>query len=246
MITGLRANCPGSAGVDIGTEPSGRRRPAGAGRQAHAGRGTGRLAGHRLGRRPVLLALAGVVLAGCSGSPSHAAAPTKPASTTTSAPAVATVSPVAAQVLQAWRYDQSTIESAYRQANANDPLVGTAATGPYLKSVIALLYQMQHAGWVGVGQTQDLHPHVQVAGASSAYVTWCQWESEIVIDKVTRKPAPGLLGEPDYALVRAHLVYAKDYQGDTTWLMRRSVNVKLQAVSGPNPAVERQVCGSYA
>lgn len=197
--------------------------------------------GNLPGKRSVLLVLVGLLLAGCSGPAAHHAA--TPTSTTS---ASTTTSPEAAQVLRAWRYDQSTIESAYRQANPNDPLVGTAATGSYLKSVIALLYQMQHAGWVGVGPTQDLHPHVQVAGASSAYVTWCQWEAEIVVDRTTGKPAPGLLGQKDYALVRAHLIFAKDYQGDATWLMRRSVNVKLQAVSGPSPAVERRVCGSYA
>lgn len=200
-----------------------------------------------LGKGSVSLGLVGLLLAGCSGPATYHAAsakPTTPASSTSST--MTTTSPEAAQVLRAWRYDQSTIESAYRQANASNPLIGTAATGPYLQSVIALLYQMQHAGWVGVGQTQDLHPKVRVSGASSAYVTWCQWEAEIVIDRATGKPAPGLLGQKDYALVRAHLILAKDYQGDTTWLMRRSVNVKLQAVSGPNPAVERRVCGSYA
>ncbi len=229
MSSRLKASGHIPAGANAGLGP---RRPD------HRGR-----ARSRFGKRPGLSALVGLLLAGCSGPAPHHAATAKP---TTTASTTTPTSPEAAQVLRAWRYDQSTIESAYRQANPNDPLVGTAATGSYLKSIIALLYQMQHAGWVGVGQTQDLHPHFQAAGASSAYVTWCQWEAEIVIDKATGKPAPGLLGQKDYALVRAHLVLAKDYQGDTTWLMRRSVNVKLQAVSGPNPAVERQVCGTYA
>lgn len=203
------------------------------------------------------LVVASLGLTACSSSPRRHASAVRPttssstavtptATTTTPSPTTTTVSPVVGEVLRAWRYDQSTIESAYRQANVNDPMVGTAATGPYLKSILGLLYQEQHAGWVGMGTDTNLHPRVSVQNLASAYVTWCQWGDLLFVGRGTRKPVAGLAGEPGYALVRAHLVYTKDYQGESTWLMRRSVNIKLQTVSGPNVTVERQVCGTYA
>lgn len=125
-------------------------------------------------------------------------------------------------------------------------MVGTAATGPYLKTVVALLFQEQHAGWGVSGTNRDLNPRVALRSSTSAYVTWCEWGAQVFVDKATGKAVAGLGGERDYALARAHLVYTKDYQGDTTWLIRRAVNAKLQVVSGPNKAVEAKVCGSYA
>lgn len=151
-------------------------------------------------RRPAAIALAVLasVLAGCSSSPAA------DRSTTTSATADPTAG-VQAQILTAWR----AAENAFYQAEAdpngvNSPALEATLTGQELELVKSNLATQESAGYLGQGSWDLGSPRVVSIGPTesdptTATVTSCVHDTQILVNEHTGQPAPGPNGTPEWA-----------------------------------------------
>ena len=153
-----------------------------------------------------------LLLAGCGGS-GRVALPTGK----TIRGETPTTSALDGQILTAWR----AAENAFYQAEASprglfSPVLSQTMVNPILLQIKRNLAGDEHSGYLGVGGW-DLGAPVVVSilpshsAASSAEVVSCIHDMQRLVDKQTRAPAPGELGEAGWVGATSQMV--KTIQG---------------------------------
>lgn len=135
--------------------------------------------------RPLLVSmLVGLVLAGCSSSPSPAA----------------TRGATDAAVISAWK----AAENAFYNAEASptgisDPALPATMVDPELMLVKENLTSNESANLIGIGAWDLGAPTVKALSATRATVMSCVHDTQLLANRETRQPVAGPGGEPDWA-----------------------------------------------
>ena len=146
----------------------------------------------------IALVLLAAILAACSSSP------VADRSTTTSTTADPTAG-INAQILTAWR----AAENAFYQAEADptgtiSPALDATMTGQELELVKSNLATQESEGFLGQGSWDLGSPRVVSIGPTesdptTATVTSCVHDTQVLVNEHTGQPAPGPNGTPEWA-----------------------------------------------
>lgn len=160
--------------------------------------------------RPLLVSmLVGLVLAGCSSSPSPAA----------------TRGATDAAVISAWKAAENAIYDAEASPSGiSDPQLPATMVGSELQLVRQNLAGDETDGLIGSGHWDLGSPKVESlepvgVHATTATVVSCVHDTAILINEHTGQPAKGVLGTPDWA-------------GETSTMVLTSTGWKLSHQSG--------------
>lgn len=159
----------------------------------------------------LVLALLALLAAACSSTGSNASPPsttTSPPQRSSSSAATSTTNPntaIDAAVLAGWRAAENAFYRATASPNGlTSPVLLATMVNPELLLVKRGLAGDEHDGFIGRGPWSLGSPEVaaldpKAGTATTATVTSCIHDTQIVVDQKTGQPAPGLAGVPDWA-----------------------------------------------
>ena len=101
-------------------------------------------------------------------------------------------------VLRAWRAAEVAFHDAAESSNPDFPALSSTMVDPQLARAKAFLAEMGRSGNVAVGQTDLGDPTVVSIVGTRAVVVSCIHGGEIEVDRRTRRPVPGVLGEATF------------------------------------------------
>lgn len=139
--------------------------------------------------------LCGAVVAACSHSAVTRDQTKAAGSTTSPLPQAGTAN---SAVLQAWRAAEVAFHDAAESSDPDFPALSSTMIDPQLARARAFLAEMQRSGNVAVGQTDLGDPTVVSIVGSRAVVVSCMHGGEVEIDRQTRLPVTGVLGEATF------------------------------------------------
>lgn len=155
-----------------------------------------------------LLVLDAVLCSACTTTAPVQSRLVPPSTASTSDPLAA----VDAQVLDAWR----AAETAFFEAEAQpqgylSSQLDATLTDPVLTTIRNALAEQSVAGEIGVGPWDLGRPKILSLGPSEgdptfATVVSCVHDTQILVDRATSQPVPGVLGTPDWAATTSQLV----------------------------------------
>ncbi len=105
------------------------------------------------------------------------------------------VDPTVEEVLSAWMAAQQAFEVAALTADPHEPDLAATMLRPQLDVSVSALTDMRNAGDVAEGTPTWGVPQVQVGPGGTATVRACLHDSEITVNKASRVPVQGILGQ---------------------------------------------------
>ena len=100
-----------------------------------------------------------------------------------------------ADILTAWRSAEQAFDSAALTADPTEPALPATTVDPQLSFTKELLGAMQASGQLARGAVSYGQPVVVAETSSEATVRSCLHDAEIVFDRATGLPVPGIEGE---------------------------------------------------
>jgi hypothetical protein len=149
--------------------------------------------------------VASVALTACGASAAFGQGSGHNGTTPTSTP-IASLSGPDSEILSAWLAAQEAFHQAALTSDPDSPGLAATMVDPELSAVRSSLSQLRNAGDVGRGPTYYGSPKVTASGSTSATVVSCAHDEEIAISAATGAPAPGVLGEADFALITSTML----------------------------------------
>ncbi len=119
------------------------------------------------------------------------------ASTAPSAPQASQIQ-TDSPVVRAWRAAEVAFHDAAESSNPDFPALSSTMVDPQLARAKAFLAEMRQSGDVAVGQTDLGVPTVVSIVGARAVVVSCIHGGEIEVDRTTRRPVSGVLGEATF------------------------------------------------
>ncbi len=98
-------------------------------------------------------------------------------------------------MLSAWMAAEQAFEVAALTADPDEPDLVATTGPPHLGVSVSALIDMRNAGDVAVGTPSWGAPRVEVGPGGTATVRACLHDSEITVNRISRAPVPGILGE---------------------------------------------------
>ncbi len=104
-------------------------------------------------------------------------------------------SPEDVAVVSAWMAAEQAFEGAALTADPDEPDLAATTVPPQLGVSVAALTEMRNADDVAVGTPWWGAPRVEAGPGGRATVRACLHDTEIVVNRISRVPVPGILGE---------------------------------------------------
>lgn len=168
--------------------------------------------GLRLGLVVIATVACSAILGGCHGDRPASGAPrpriradasdrrhTHPAGVSVPIDTVPGAGQDVAQIASGWLAAERAFESAARSADAYEPDLLATTAAPILATATGYLQHMRASDEIATGPPADLgSPVVAQVSARLATVEDCAYDSEIVVDRLTRRPVSGIAGQIEH------------------------------------------------